>query len=227
MSSSNVLLTQAQARYAMTTLTGVLTANVSISPDAGVVMQGFYMFENLTTGSFTVTLSNSSGSVVFPQSRRGIVWFDTSSTGPRIVSLVGSSTAETIPAGYSIPFYSASVPPGWTAVSLSPASRLINLVNNGSGGTGGGVIPFTTFAARTATDSHTLASAQMPSHTHSGTYSRQNIGSDGSGANVVISVESSGGTVAWNTNNTGSGDGHTHNIDCRVYYLNFVIGTRD
>ena len=110
------LLTQTQAQNALLRCTGVLLAHIVISPDTGVLMQGFYYFENLTTGAFTVTFTNSAGSVVLPQGRRGVMWVDTTN-GPRVMSSVGSSQNDIIPAGSVMPFYNAAAPTGWTIVS--------------------------------------------------------------------------------------------------------------
>jgi hypothetical protein len=73
LSSSNVTLTAAQAQACMVRLTGTLLGNLTVTNPA----LGFYMVENLTTGSFTVTLSNGGvGSVVVPQGRSSVVFND-------------------------------------------------------------------------------------------------------------------------------------------------------
>src|SRR5262245_32418471 len=66
LSSSNVLLTASEARNQMIRCSGTLLANITISPDAGVLWNGFRTVENLTTGNFTVTVQNAAGSVVVP-----------------------------------------------------------------------------------------------------------------------------------------------------------------
>jgi len=214
----DVDLTQAEAQNAMLRLTGTLTGNVDISPDVGVTMIGFYYWENLTSGSFSVTFTNSAGSVTLPQSRRGVMWID-ETNGPRIVSIVGSSTAETIPATYGVAFYNASVPAGWTAVAMN--DRAIRIVTNGGGGSIAGSVAFSTLFARTATDSHTLTLSQIPNHQHDYTVPSLTA-TVGSGANNAATTTGTTQTTA-----AGGGAGHAHNIDMRVQYANMVVGTRN
>lgn len=219
LSSSNVLLTQSEAQNGMLRLTGTLLANVQVAPDAGVLMVGLYCFSNTTSGSFTVTFANSAGSVVLPQARRGLLWIDTTN-GPQILGIAGSGTADPIPAASSMPFYNTSVPSGWTAVALN--DRSIRLVNNGSGGSTGGSVPFSTLFGRTATDGYTLTVSDIPSHTH--TYSKSSAVAgavSGSAFNANI------GSTTEETQPTGGGNSHSHNIDMRVTYAQMVIGTRD
>ena len=59
LTSVNVALTQLQTQNAMLRMTGTLTGAVVISPDTGVLMVGFYYFENLCTGNFSVTGNQS------------------------------------------------------------------------------------------------------------------------------------------------------------------------
>lgn len=222
--STNVALTQLQAQNALLRITGTLTANVVVSPDSGVLMIGFYYFENLTSGSFTVTFTNSAGSVVVPQGRRGVLWIDTTN-GPRVVSLVGSVTADPLPSGTRTVFYNASVPVGWTAISLSGSDYLVRLVDNGSGGVGGGTLSFSTIFTRTATDNTTLTLAQIPSHSHNyDDYAVPNAGQGTTGAGG-ISQAAATATVR-TTVAAGSGGAHNHGMDMRVLYLNMVVGQR-
>ena len=68
LSSSNVTLSASESRHAILRLTGTLLANVIVTTEC----LGFFFVENLTTGSFTVTIKNSSTatSVTIPQSTR-------------------------------------------------------------------------------------------------------------------------------------------------------------
>lgn len=242
LSSSNVLLSQTQAQTALLRLTGTLTANVVLSPDAGVLMTGFYYFENLTTGSFSVTLSNSGGSVVLPQSRRGIVWIDTAN-GPRIIAIVGSSSADPIPVGTVMLFYQNAAPTGWT-IDATLNDYALKIVN-GSGGVVTGSVPYSTLFGRTATDSTTLTSNQIPSHQHF-------IASTDTGATTQLTsaptapVAAGGAVFTGGTNvyyyvlaggvaaaatigpssATGGGAGHTHAIDMQVRTASIILARK-
>lgn len=219
-STTPQLLTQTQAQNALLRLTGALLASIVISPDTGVLMQGFYYFENLTTNSsFTITFTNSAGSVVLPQGRRGILWIDTTN-GPRIMSSIGSSQTDILPAGTVQPFYNTAVPTGWTAVALNDYN--LKIVSSGSGGVTSGSVDYSTLFGRTSVDATTLTEAQIPSHYHA-------AGSRGtfvpSGASIEVIVPPANGNFA--TTTSGSGQSHTHSLDMRVKTVALTLGTRN
>lgn len=215
-STTPQLLTQTQAQNALLRITGALLASIVVSPDTGVLMQGFYYFENLTTGNFSVTFTNTAGSVVIPQSRRGVMWVDTTN-GPRVMSSVGSSQTDILPAGTVMPFYNTAVPTGWTAVAINDYN--LKIVSSGSGGVTSGSVDYSTLFGRTATDSHILTIAEIPPHTH--TTASSAIGASPSAVGTSIP---SGTTV---TGSTGGGSGHTHDIDMRVKTVALTLGTRN
>lgn len=219
----NVTLTQLQTQNGMLRMTGTLTGNVVISPDVGVLMTGFYCFENLTTGNFTVTLTNSGGSVVLPKTRRGILWINTAN-GPRIIAIVGSSSADPIPVGTVMMFYQAAAPTGWTQVT-SLNDYALKIVS-GTGGVTSGSVLYSTLFGRTATDSHALTASQIPAHEHSLPSSFAGPGFANSTAflsNPNGSLITSGTT----TGTTGGGTGHTHNIDMRVLTASVILAAKD
>ena len=228
-SSSNVDLTYANVQSCMFRFTGTLLANIVVaplssgSPVAATYFLGFYYFENVTSGSFTITLTTSAGSVALPQGRRGVLFVD-AVNGPRIVAIVGSSTADPVPAGSKTIWYNTAAPSGWTAVALNDYA--IKIVTAGSGGVTSGSVAYSTLFARTATDSHTLTTAQIPSHTHSVPNS---IAGTTFGASGTFFTNANGSTLTSGnvTGATGGGDGHTHNLDMRVNTAAFSLATRD
>jgi hypothetical protein len=218
LTSTNVALTATQARNAMLRLTGTLLASVVVGPDVGVNMTGFFYWENVTAGSFTVTFTNSAGSVVLPQSRRGVMWVDTTN-GPRLVSIIDSVGTQPIPTGTVMLFYQNAAPTGWT-ISAALNDYALKIVSSAGGVTSGGSVAYSTLFGRTATDSHVLTVPQLPIHDHNAGTS---IGVGlGSGATVRSTAE---GTLA--TTNTGSGQGHTHNIDMRVQTASMILATKN
>lgn len=206
-STTPQLLTQTQAQNALLRITGALLANIVISPDTGVLMQGFYYFENLTTNSFSVTFTNSVGSVVLPQGRRGVLWIDTTN-GPRVMSSIGSGQTDIIPVGSVAPFYNTSAPTGWTATSLDDYA--LKVVSS-SGGVTSGSVTYSTLFSRIQTDAYALQIADIPPHTHS--YSTDSaVASTAAGSNFNSNI----GSSAVNTGSTGGGSGHYHGLDMRV-----------
>lgn len=217
LSASNYTLTQDEARCQMIRMTGSLLADVTVT-GASVSWNGFRCFQNLTSGSFSITFTNAGGSVAIPQGRNGIVYMDPSN-GPRIVSLVGSSTADPVPVGTKWAFYQASSPSGYTQ-DTSLNDYALRIVSSTGAGTGGSV-NFSTLFARTTTDSHALTQDQIPSHQHA--YGASNPGNFGSGGAASIY----GGGNQYLTTATGGGSGHSHDIDMRVKYANFIIASRN
>lgn len=212
-STTPIALTQTQCNNGLLRMTGVLLASIVVGPDTGVTMSGFFFFENLTTGSFTVTFTNTGGSVVLPQGRRGVLWIDTT-YGPRVLSSVGSSQTDIIPAGSVQPFYNTSAPTGWTIVALNDyALKIVSA----TGGVTSGTVDYSALFGRTATDSYTLQIADMPAHTH--TFSGNNAPTGGAG--------SGGGGGSTTTSSTGGGGGHTHAIDMRVKTASIILATRN
>jgi len=216
LSASNVTLTQAQTQTGMLRCAGTLTANVALSPDAGVLFTGVYCWENITTGSFTVTVTNSAGSVVLPQSRRGLMWIDTTN-GPRIIATAGTTAGDPIPVGTVMLFYQNAAPTGWT-ISSSLNDYALKIVSS-AGGVTAGSVNYSTLFARTATDSHTLTTSEIPSHSHT------------SSAQILVIAAGAGNTV-WApggslvTSSTGGGGGHTHDIDMRVKTASVILAEK-
>lgn len=219
LSSSNVTLSQANVQNCMLRFTGTLLANIVVSPDVAVTMYGFYCWENLTTGSYTVTLTTGTGSVVLPQSRRGILFVD-GTNAPRIISIVGSADADPIPVGTVMVFYQNAAPTGWT-ISSSLNDYALKIVSS-AGGVTSGSVNYSTLFARTATDSHTLTSSEIPSHTHGLSSYATNAGTAaGGGGFSTVTFQTATSSA------TGGGAGHTHDIDMRVKTASVILASRN
>jgi hypothetical protein len=95
LSNSDVLLTAAQAQNCIIRLSGILTVNVLITNPS----IGFYVIDNKTTGSFSVTVSNGVGTpVTITQGQATMVVAD-ATNGVRILQQPASVTPNTILAG--------------------------------------------------------------------------------------------------------------------------------
>lgn len=233
--SSNVSLVftaggGADVSNCMFRFTGTLTASIVVSPAAGdatTYFNGFYYWENLTTGAFTITLTTSTGSVVLPQGRRGTLFLD-STNAPRIVGLVGSSTADPIPVGTAVLFPQASAPAGWTQV-VTLNDYALRLVSGTGAGTGGATGFNTVFGASVNTGSYTLQVADIPSHTHDVKYTLDSNRFQGGGAGPPVDTLSSSGTSTGTAAAvaTGGGGGHTHTLSMNVNYVNIIQATRN
>ncbi|RTL64649.1 MAG: hypothetical protein EKK41_21185 [Hyphomicrobiales bacterium] len=221
-------LSASEARSMTLRITGTLLQNCTISAGGGVLWNGVRMIENLTTGNFTITLSNAGGSCTVPQGHRGVFYLDTT-FGPRAMSDVNASSGTEIPSGSVLSFYQAAAPTGWTQVtSLNDCSlRLVS----GTGGGIGGSVNFSTLFGRTSVDGYVLQVADIPSHKHgvikSGT-AQQGYGSTTPrGITDGGSFTGGGDYAALDTVNTGGGGSHTHGLDMRVKYADFIVCSRN
>lgn len=234
-SSSNVSLSYANIQCCMFRFTGTLLASIVASPaggDAATYFNGFYYFENVTTGSFTITLTTGAGSVVLPQGRRGVLFVD-SVNGPRIVAGGNGDVAT----GSKTIWYNTAAPSGWTAVAMNDYA--IDIVTEGLGGVTAGSVAYSTLFARTATDNTTLTESTIPSHQHFG-FNNANVNPSSTltAANYPAywkSVDSyayqiqgtSTAATLGLTSATGGGNGHTHPIDMRVQTAAFTLCSRN
>lgn len=163
LSNVNVTLSATEIQYAMVRLNGVMTGNVQVT-SANI---GFYMVENVTSGSFAVTWTNGVGSpVTIDQSHRYLLFAD-ATNGVRIISNVDlTGLAAQFASGTVSIFIQAAAPTGWS-ISSSFNNYAIQLNASGGGGTAG-IVDFSTLFARTSVDNYTLTTTDIPAHTHTG-----------------------------------------------------------
>ena len=132
-SNANVTLSAAQAGAAILRITGTLTGNVQVTS----ACQGFTYVENLTTGNFSVSITNGVGTpLALAQSSASNVIFD-ATNGARLGSGAGF-----VPPGVPLPYAGAVSPPGFLLcygqlVSIATYPTLYNVLGttfgNGSG----------------------------------------------------------------------------------------------
>lgn len=135
------------------------------------------------------------------------------------------SASGEFPSTTAMIFVQTSAPTGWTK-SATHNDKALRVVTGTA--SSGGSVAFSTLFARTAVDSHTLTTTEMPVHTHTITGNATAVlvagsatGSTGSGSYEINS------SPTWTAANAGSGGGHVHNIDMRVNYVDVIIATKD
>jgi hypothetical protein len=201
------------------TVTGTL--NVSGSPisvsagGTGAASQTAYAVlagGTTSTGAYqSVASVGTSGQVLMSNGAGALPTFQTIST-------------QAFPSGTKMSFYQASAPTGWTKDTTADLNDAILRIVTGSGGATGGSTAFSTWAAVTSTSSYTLATADIPSHSHTAT----NGGSPFVSANGIStqSLVGSGSPVTASTANTGGGGGHSHGVSSQnLKYADFIVAT--
>jgi hypothetical protein len=144
-------------------------------------------------------------------------------------------------------FVQTSAPTGWTKDTTHNDKGL--RIVSGTASTGGSS-PFSTVFAKTATDSYTLTSTDMPVHAHTGTTGNDTPDHDhtillgaqiaqtqfGASGHTALEAGGTGNNQSpganqrhahpFTTDNTGSGGSHLHGIDLRVQYVDTIIATK-
>lgn len=150
--------------------------------------------------------------------------------------------------GTAMVFAQTAAPTGWTKSATHDDKALRVVTGTASSG---GSSPFSTVFGKTATDSHTLTTTEIPSHSHSaGTLSAASDGAhthsytrptndhntsisggtQTSDSGTSATTGSSGAhthSITGSTATAGSGGGHTHPMDIRVQYVDVIIATKD
>ncbi len=212
--------------------TGTISADTTITTAAGdatTYLNGFYGWSNTTSGSFTLTLTTANGSVVLPQGRRGVLYVNNvNSIAPFIVAMVGSSTADPVPAGTSMLFKQASAPSGYTQVT-SLNDYALRLVSGTGAGTGGSVGFTTAFASQTPAGSVSTTTADVPAAGYTST-----TGAAPATGSLAVSASGAGtpfAGYAWVTTartlTTGVPTFTGTAINLAVQYVNLINATRD
>lgn len=220
LTSSNVSLSTDESRSAILRLTGTISANIEITTSC----QGFFFVENLTSGAYTVTITNGVSGVTAPQSRRVPMIADTTN-GVRV-----ASTGE-FAAGTVMLFVQTSAPTGWTK-STSHNDKALRVVS-GTASTGGSTAFTTVFAARTIDRANlpnvTLGTTTNGAHTHTVT----------SVSDTTVATSGAGAHAYQTTRTTSSNGDHTHTTDSingnvtqtafdfAVQYVDCIIAARD
>jgi hypothetical protein len=232
LSSSPVTLSAADARNLVQKFTGILLANVVVtSPNVG-----FNIYENATTGNFTVTVQFTGGvggTVTVPQGAAILLVADT-------INGVRRAGAPALAAGTTMLFVQSSAPPGWTKLTTHNDKAL--RVVSGTAASGGSTAFSTVFASRVFTGTvgdTTLTVNQIPLHGHP--IRLTSVGDDGNGSGGLL-MRNTGtrdnftftgtptDTFGEQLGGAGGGQSHTHDLggtaqDFAVQYVDVIIAT--
>jgi hypothetical protein len=130
-----------------------------------------------------------------------------------------SAAAAAFDAGTRMAFQQTAAPTGWTKDTTAGINdSMLRLVIGTA--SSGGTTAFSTWSAVTSTGSYTLATADIPSHTHSVANQNAVQTSSGKGANFA-------GTTGGSTGGAGGGGGHSHSLTRSLKYYDFIIASKN
>lgn len=235
LASGDVTLTAEESQNLILRLTGTIPTNRVVT---ATDWEGMMIVENLTSGSFTVTVTDGVAGTVVPQGARSVLIADTSN-GTRIA-------AGTFPSGTRMLFQQTTAPVGWSKESSSTYNNAALRFVTGSVSTGGSVDFTTALASQTPSGTvgnTTLTEAQMPLHGHPARYRNVAGGSEGtalggfllhstSDANFAAYTGTPSETLGQQIGGTGGGQSHTHTftgnaINFAVKYADCIIASKD
>jgi hypothetical protein len=219
-------------QQAMWRFTGTITADTTVTTAVGnatTYLNGYYLWSNTTSGSFTITLTTANGSVVLPQGRRGILYVNNvNSIAPFIVAIAGSSTADPIPGNGTTKmlFAMASPPSGWTQV-VSYNNYALRLVSGTGAGTGGSTGFTSVFTSRTpaGTNSSSVATSTVPKDgwTASGLFTSGLLAVEAGSSNPTSGQSSDRSITGTAAAQTFTGTA----MDFAVSYVDTILASRD
>jgi hypothetical protein len=145
----------------------------------------------------------------------------------RLTAASSGAAPSAFPAGTKMMFVQTTAPTGWTK-DTTHNNKALRVVS-GTASSGGSVAFTTAFASQAASGtvgSTTLATSQIPSHTHSFIYGSP---TGGQPTRPVGNNSSSWGNQV--TTATGGGGSHTHSftgsaINLAVQYVDVIIATK-
>jgi hypothetical protein len=139
------------------------------------------------------------------------------SNGTAWVSATVSTQA--FPSGTRMSFQQTAAPTGWTKDTTAAINDSILRLVTGTA-SNGGATAFSSWAAITSTSAYTLATADIPSHTHGWGYNTGKLGGNNTtGLQTSVSNAQTSGA-------TGGGGSHSHGVSSQnLKYYDFIIAS--
>lgn len=173
-----------------------------------------------------------SGNVTATQAELNIMDGITASTA-ELNLLAGKSLSssdnviDNFPAGTLMTFQQTSAPTGWTK-QTTHNNKAFRVVSGTA--SSGGTVGFSTVFGRTATDSTTLTTNQIPAHKHllDNNYLSKNWTGQAqtTTGTAFPNIQARTGTNYTSTDG-GGGLGHTHPMDIRIQYVDLIIAAKN
>lgn len=213
---SPIPLTSDEAQNVIIRLIGAQSADIILTNPA----IGFYIVENLTTGNFTVTVTNGVAGEIAQKGQS--IFIADPTNGARVAA------TDSLPSGTRTAFNQATAPTGWVKdATIDNAAMRLSATG---GGTGGASDFSDVFASRTILRAN-LPNFNLPVSDpgHSHPYTRYgnliNVGSGGSIAQTWVqtaTLNTFSSFTGITVNSGGSGTG----MDFAVKYYDFCVCTK-
>ena len=133
-----------------------------------------------------------------------------------------------IPNGSVMAFFQANAPTGWTKVTTQN-DKVLRVVSGTGGGTGGSAATSAPAHSLSA-GAHTLSTAELASHNHSGVITGLTVSNPGNYALWPVSYQIVSGGSSGSTSSTGSGNSHSHSLSGSIttpQYIDVIICSKD
>lgn len=198
--------------------TGGYAVTVKVSGQTGVSVPNGAKVALVSNGTDVVSLISYAASLTLGAAlgaASGGTGLTAPGTSGNVLTSNGSawtSASPAIPAGTVALFYQAAAPTGWTQVA-SQNDKALRVVSGTGGGTGGATAFTSVFGAGKSSSSYTLATTDIPSHTHTGTSGTQSVDHTHTGPSHTHTGPShthTGTTGTESANHTHTGPSHTH-----------------
>jgi hypothetical protein len=124
------------------------------------------------------------------------------------------------PTGTRMSFQQTAAPTGWTKDTTAAINDAVIRLVTGTASSGGS-LAFSTFAANTATGGYTLATADIPSHSHPARSQSTSNSAQSGGTSAYIN------STLVNTSATGGGGSHSHSLAQNLKYYDFIIASKN
>ena len=125
------------------------------------------------------------------------------------------------PSGTRMSFQQTAAPTGWTKDTTATIDNSLLRLVTGSV-TSGGSAAFSTWNSSGTTGAYTLATTDIPAHTHS-----ISLFAGGSGIGNSGLLQTNGGATSFTSTGTGGGGGHSHSLSNNIKYYDFIIATKN
>jgi hypothetical protein len=132
-----------------------------------------------------------------------------------------NTTSLGFPSGTRMSFNQTAAPTGWTKDTTAAINDAILRLVTGTVSSGGST-SFSTWNASGSTGGYTLATADIPSHTHTTAGCYISTGNAGKASTIT-----SGSFVTTTSSATGGGGSHSHSLSNNIKYYDFIIASKD